>query len=184
MYRRDSMVCNIFLAALLILFLAASVDVKVSEVKLKIEYGEPFKSADGGAAQLYYSENEEEFCEEKSLQENIVDGYVVFPLPEVDLTDTRLRFDPVMSEEDFSIRKVDVLLRDRTVWSLSGGEELSAYIEYTINCERAAGNEEKFISKSEDPIIGLSSKFNEMIADACKAYNLISYSVIALFLYL
>lgn len=184
MYRRDSMVCNVFLAALLILFLAASVNVKVSEVKLKIEYGEPHKSADGGAAQLYYSENGEEFCEEKSLQETIVDGYVVFSLPEVDLTDTRLRFDPVMSEEDFSIRKVDVLLRDRSVWSLSGEKELSAYIEYTINCETAAGNEEKFISKSEDPIIGLSNKFNEMVIDACKAYNLISYSVIALFLYL
>lgn len=52
----------------------------------------------------------------------------------MELSYIQLRFEPVMSEDDFVIHKVVVLLGNRSIliWS---GEELMNYIEYTINCE-------------------------------------------------
>jgi len=180
--RRVRIECDIFLAILLTLFLTASIEIKTSEVKLKIEFGETYKEMNGEVAQLFYSENQEELSEEKSQRKTIADGYVTFQLPEVELSNTQLRFEPVMSAGDFTIHKVEVLLRDRCIWSLSG-EEITDYIEYTVNCEYD-WNEGKFISCSDDPMIWLNSKFNETAVKACQKRNMTLCFVSALILYL
>lgn len=172
--------CNIFLASVLILLLIASLNVQVSAISLKIVFGEVHNGDE--IAQLFYSQNNEEFSEEKSLRENVVGNQVSFQLPEVGLPDTKMRFDPFMSEEVFSIHKVEVLYGGMRVLTLSG-EEILDYVQYTANCEYKE-NEGKFFSVSDDPIISLTAEFSQEVMKVCQNQKVMLHFGIALAVYL
>lgn len=124
-----------FLILLLLGILIGVWRIPVSEMEMRVYYGEYHANRDGGTAQLFYSENGEGFSEERSLICNMdeLNNSVEFMLPDVDLMHTDFRFDPFMNEETFSIQRVEIWCQGKLIWLLYG-DMFDSYVEGIENC--------------------------------------------------
>lgn len=137
-------------------------------MEIYVQYGEEHANWDGGTSQLFYAQGGEGFSEENSVMCNINGSgmYVVFELPELNLTDTDFRLDPFMNEENFSVIFVYVVSEDGVLLSMPEGEFVK-YIDSVANCEYGmTGDRGVYVPQNRDPALYISREFNDRIIDA------------------
>lgn len=157
---------NAFVLWLIVMAWYCTIEVPVSQLQMKITYGEFHANLDGGTSQLFWAEGEEGYAQERSLMCNMkeLDSSVTFQLPDVDLKNTSFRFDPFMNSEQFSIDKIEFYVDEELFFTMSGQtfyEEIAAY----ENVEWSDA-EKTIIPLTNDPILYLGTGFNERIMDA------------------
>lgn len=161
------MICvNVFIA---LLFFAAwhyTLEVPVSDIEMKVIYGEFHANLDGGTSQLFWAEGEGGFSEEHSMMCNMneLDSSVIFRLPEVDLEHARFRFDPFMNAEPFSIDSIEFSVYGKRFFTLSGDEFYEEIAGYE-NVEWS-DKEKVFTPLTEDPVLYLGEEFSEEILES------------------
>lgn len=145
-----------------------------SRWEIKIIYGEFHENRDGGTSQLFYAKEDEEFSEEQSLMQNVweMDQSVTFELPELSLADMKLRLDPFMNDNVFSIYRVEVRQAGEFVASMDG-KEFAGYVEQMENCGYD-GRTGFYFPTSEDPVLYLNSGFNQRIMNVWRG-NYLTY---------
>lgn len=175
-------ICNMILMCLLTLIVISGVQTQTSAIEFNVIFGEGHDDIEGDMAQVFFSDNNGGYSEEKSVRVYVAWNQVNFHFPEMELSNTQIRLDPFMRAEEFSIDEVEVLYREKSILHLSE-EEFLYYIQYTAGCEYSA-SDEKFLVWSDDPGIYFNSKFNERIEKACQSEDLKCNLAIALGVYL
>lgn len=141
-------ICNMLLMCLLALIIISGVQTQTSAIEFNVIFGEGHDDIEGDIAQLFFSDDNGVYSEEKSVREYVDWNQVNFHFPEMELSNTQIRLDPFMRAEEFSIDEVEVLYRGKSIWHLSG-EDFLYYIQYTAGCEYSA-SDEKFLVWSDD----------------------------------
>lgn len=162
-------VLNIFLLWLILSVWFDRVYMPVFDVELKVVYGEFHANLDGGTSQLFWAEGEEEFAEERSMMCNMneLDSSVTFQLPEIDLENTRFRFDPFMNSEQFSIDHAELFSGGQRLLAIRGDEFYKDIIGYEN--VMWSDEEDAFIPSTDDPVLYLGEGFTERILEGLMA---------------
>lgn len=159
------LVINLFFAFLVIGNWLTIHSFETTDVVMYVQYGEYHANMDGGTSQLFCADANGVFSEEHSRMCNINENgmYVEFQLPDLDFASMRLRLDPFMNREDFSISCVYVVYDGKLLRTMPEGEFVQ-YIEAVENCEYTlVEGRYMYTSSTGDPILYLSNEFNEKI---------------------
>lgn len=143
---------------------------------IRIYYGEGHTDEDT-AAELFWTDNENDFTVNNMLVQEFNDDVVSFEINGIDFENNIIRLDPINKLEDFSISRIDVVLGIFRVFRLTG-EDITGYIDMVGNMEYEM--EDGFVKcavMTGDPVIIMKKSFSEMIHESYGMVNELLYTV-------
>ena len=114
-------------------------------------------------AQLFHNTEGEKFTSTKSFTQVFENQEVSFSVNEIDFKREVLRFDPFNLRTKFVLDRIDLLYKDRVVFSVEG-ESLKGYVSKTGGIKKKFKSDGLHCkSKNDDPRIYLSKTFSDKI---------------------
>ncbi len=140
--------------------------------EIRFIYGEFHENRDGGTSQLFYAKEDEAFSEEQSLMQNVweMDQSVTFALPRFSFSDMKLRFDPFMNDNVFSVYAVEIRQSGELVATMDS-REFHGYIKQMEHCEYD-DRTGLYFPESEDPVLYLGDGFYQRIINVWRGNHL------------